>query len=177
MEYLNIVVKHVLLIIIVLSSIIISNTSTSEANSKYLNDNHNYPLIFVQQGSFVFLDKTSLYVEKYAPPDYALVANIIIAPTFGRDGRMDNLITKKIHFFYYFDKSMNDREMYEIDESKNKVLISNTNRATYNMCSIAIGEAMFYVYYRIRFYGDISIYNNYTKLRESIMANGFYDNL
>lgn len=143
---------------IVLALLLVALTSSlaSASDSDFKDGDYNYPYVSgMSTGNVWYLNIRSMAIEKYEPPYYVLSADII--RTFW-PGRLDEpqytvLSTERYRFFYNY----NDRKMY-VDVGKpgqeNWKYLDPTHWFHENEYVGRMGESVWYMAYRMKFYGD-----------------------
>ena len=116
---------------------------------KFLGDDPNYILCDGQMGVGWYVDRSSLNVEKYDPPQYIISVDVVTVNDADR-GNTDIRESKTFRFFYNSDLG----QMY-IDQDGNdnwRYLDPNGSRAATGV-SMPAGEIAFALAYRMKFYG------------------------
>lgn len=128
--------------------------SISQANAyfypKNLNGDPNFILCDGFQGVGWYIDRSSLYVEKYAPPQYIIQVNVVTVDDAINGDNVKISETKNYRFFY----NMKFGKMY-VDRTGNAdwyYLDPHGNRAATGM-ALPAGEATFALAYKSKFYG------------------------
>ena len=147
----------------------------------YLNGDRNLILCDGHMGTAWYVDRSSLVVQKYAPPQYIIAVNVVTASSAynnendfynGGQGKINSV--KTMRFFY----NWNLREMY-VDTTGNdgwRYLNPNGSWAETGV-SMPAGETAFYLAYKMKFYGSKTFYNSF--LRKSICPydDSFYSKI
>ena len=133
----------------------------------YLNGDSNFVRIDSHYNSAYYLDRSSIYVQEYNPPEYIIVANICtvnnavqgntaISGVTTRQFRYD--ISNKSHWKMYYSSH---------DMSEWKYIAPKYTYAS-NGIVLPAGEMVFYAEYGIPFYG---------KQHSGLFPQSFYDRI
>lgn len=137
----------------------------------HINNNPNYILIDGHMGTAWYLDRSSLVVQKYAPPQYIIAANVV---TVNRadEGNTDISSVRTLRFFYNWDL----RQMYW-DRTGNDGWSYLSPRGSWAETGIRMpaGEMAFYLAYGLKFYGSLKWYDRYNQRYYSTYDEEFYD--
>ena len=117
-------------------------------------EDKNFPLVFGKQGMAWYLDKSSIIIKTVDPPYYVIAAKVIYvdffnpnSPNYGKKAGS----SEELEFFY-------DEEEYDMkiknSDSDWFSLRPIRSYAEGGRSQIAIGEALFYIYQKRKFYGD-----------------------
>ena len=115
----------------------------------YYQDDTNFPMVWGHDGWATFIDKSSLVVQRYDPPYYIIAINVFYVDDggYGTIHKYDTL-----RFFYNYDTT----KMY-IDRTGGsgdwKYIRPNASVSEEQHDGKNVGEAAFYLAYRLRFYG------------------------
>lgn len=139
-----------------LTLIILSSASISQASNypKHLNGDPNWVLVNAHQGVAWYMDKSSVAVQKYAPPDYQIAVNVMRV-SFTTNGFDLNLLNSpqiyetETHYYYY---NWDSKRMYKLG-SDNKWHYMTPVGDYASTSSVVEGELTFYTAYRMKFYG------------------------
>ncbi|WP_027396247.1 hypothetical protein [Anaerovibrio lipolyticus] len=146
------------IVLMILSLLLLSFAAMASANyPTYLNGNRNLILCDGHMGSAWYVDRTTLNVEKYNPPQYIISVNIITASSAynnvndfynGGEGKITGV--RQARFFYNWDL----REMYFDTTGKDgwRFLPPSGSWAETSVFMPA-GETAFYLAYKMKFYG------------------------
>lgn len=120
----------------------------AESYPVYLNGDRNYILCDAYKETAWYLDRSSLNVQKYDPPQYIIAVNVVTVPDADRGGTDINGV-RTFRFFYnyelkrmYVDLSLTDAWRY---------LDPNGDWATTDI-SLPVGELSFALAYNMKFY-------------------------
>ena len=144
----------------------------------YLNGDHNLVLCDGHMGVAWYVDRTSLVVKKYEPPQYIIAVNVITAKSaigdendFYSGGRGEITQVRTMRFFYNWDL----RQMYAgkvgADDWR---FIPPTGSWAERGISMPAGEIAFYLAYRMRFYGSKRFYDAVLKRDVDVFSDDFY---
>lgn len=153
------------LLLMMVSSVAFANYPT------YLNGDTNYILAHGHQGVGTYVDKTSLNVQEYNPPEYIIAINVITAYSAdgsqnglynGGEGKIADVTTER--YLYNYDK----RTMYGLSgttgEGKLRYLDPNGPMAVVRPA--IVGEMAFYLAYGIPFYSSLGVdYSSIDRVR------------
>lgn len=142
----------VMLFVLSISTVAFANYPT------YLNGNRNYVLCDGQMGVGMYLDKSSLNVEKYAPPQYIISVDVVMVGDADR-GKTEIGSRKHCRFFYNYDLRQMYNDTYLND---NWSYIPTEGSRAETMLRLPAGEMAFYLAYNMKFYGVLprSVYNS-----------------
>ena len=117
--------------------------SAQRVNMSYLNGDKNFPSVYASgNAGNAFIDKSSLNVQLYNPPYYRIAAIIVHT----------SLDSNEIH---RWDNDNRRSMFYHTADGRNHYLDwKHPDMA--GMRENSVGEAMFYLAYHKKFYGDIS---------------------
>ena len=164
--------KKIFLLATVVCLFLLGNVAwASNIYPQHLGGNSNFILVDGHMGTAWYLDRSSLYVEKYAPPQYIIVANVC---TVNNADRGNTTISKvqPYRFFYNWDL----RQMY-IDRNGNSswVYLKPLGSWAESGVSMPAGEMAFYLAYGLKFYGSQKWYDSYLKGYYSAFEPSFYE--
>lgn len=160
----GIVMKKIFLVAVV--SLLVLTASTASAGLRLQNSDEILaemranPSNFIQYGAAstglsLFISKSSLNVEYYAPPNYVISAREVIRFNSGRIDRVEEGIIKDSNIRYKYDYASRKMYMETFDENKNRIwkYLDPATRKTYHDDNfIAAGEYLFYFAYKMSFY-------------------------
>ena len=135
--------KLVLLITLCIFLVPMSNCFAA----RYLNGDRN--MVNLKQDTYI--NKVSVNVKKYAPPEYIVSIEVIEADMEG------NINSRRTETFYY---DYNKKEMY-CYENGQWIYVYPDYREAVNADRRDVGEAAFYVAYKIPFYGCFDSYDRF----------------
>lgn len=143
--------KKILLLISLICTLLLAGTSMAyNPYPDHLGGDDNYILVDGHMGTAWYLDRSSLYVEKYEPPQYIIAVNVCQVNNADRGNTaISRVLTER--FFY----NWNLRQMY-VDRnggSNWRYLDPNGSWAATGIVMPA-GEMAFYLAYDMRFYGS-----------------------
>ena len=144
----------------------------------YLNGDRNLILCDGHMGVAWYVDRTSLVVQKYEPPQYIIAVNVVTADSAvgderdfysGGKGRIKEVRTMR--FFYNWDL----RKMYVgkggADDWR---FIPPTGSWAETGISMPAGEIAFALAYNMRFYGSMPFYDKFLKREVMVFNDDFY---
>lgn len=115
----------------------------------------------------MYLDKESVQVVMYNPPEYRIKFNIILT---GHQGEPDEYVTanNERYYKYMLDKDSGTALMYASSDSDytDVMFLDYKNHSTQNYSYVVSGEAAFFKCYHMRFYGSYP---------DSMFADEFYN--
>lgn len=167
-----------LLSIVLLLSVLVMSSVAFANYPRYLNGDENFILIDGHMGTGWYVDRTSLEVQDYDPPQYIIAVNVISARSAiddekdfynGGMGVITGVSTKR--FFYNWDS----RQMY-IDRDGNsdwRYLDPNGSWAETGIAMPA-GEMAFALAYGLKFYGGKQFYNTFLHKMTCPFSDSFY---
>lgn len=173
----GIVLKRLILILV--GMVILAFSAVTSANyPTYLNGNRNLILCDGHMGVAWYVDRTSLNVQRYDPPQYIIAVNVVTASSAynneedfynGGKGRITDV--KTMRFFY----NWNLREMYIDTTGKDgwRFLPPMGSWAETGVSKPA-GEIAFYLAYKMKFYGGMSFYDSFLKKNICPYDDSFY---
>lgn len=149
----------------------------------YLNGDRNLIFCDGHMGTAWYVDRRTLVVQKYEPPQYIIAINLVTAQSaYGNvvnfydngKGKITNVQT--IRFFYNWDL----REMY-VDRTGTdewKYLLPHGSWAETGIFQPA-GETAFYLAYKMKFYGSKSFYDTFLKKSHPVYlySDSFYEKI
>jgi len=164
---------------ILVCTLLLSITTIAYADyPTYLNGDRNLILCDGHMGTAWYVDRTSLVVQKYAPPQYIIAVNIVTASSAynndadfynGGKGKIQNV--KTVRFFYNWDL----REMYFDTTGHDgwKYLAPHGSWAESGI-NMPAGEIAFYLAYKMKFYGSKPFYDSFLGKSSYIYRDSFY---
>lgn len=149
-------IKHIVCLVM-MSALLLCSTAISEAKQypDYLNGDKNFILVNAKQGIAWYMDKSSVAVQKYAPPDYQIAVNVVTV-YFSSNGFDLDLINSPIvdkietHYYYY---NWESKKMYMLDSTGNKWRYMPPVGDYASTSHVVEGELAFYAAYHMKFYG------------------------
>ncbi|SDZ76511.1 hypothetical protein SAMN05660648_00442 [Selenomonas ruminantium] len=167
------------IVLTVFSLLLLSLASVANANyPTYLNGDRNLILCDGHMGVAWYVDRTTLNVEKYAPPQYIISVNIVTATSaygneqdFYSGGKGKITEVRRARFFYNWDL----REMYVDSTGKDgwRFLPPLGSWAETGV-SMPAGETAFYLAYKMKFYGSKKFYDSFLKKSICPYGDEFY---
>ncbi len=115
----------------------------------YYNNDKRFPMVWRNRGVATYIDKSSLIVQKYAPPQYVIAITAFEAGDAGY-GKVSNYRVER--YFYNFERT----EMYrDKHPGKNEweFVSPNGSLQQEGYSAKCIGEAIYYLCYKLKFYG------------------------
>ncbi|WP_101913307.1 hypothetical protein [Megasphaera vaginalis (ex Bordigoni et al. 2020)] len=139
----------------------------------HLNGDHNFVFVDGHMGTAWYLDKSSLIVEQYAPPQYIIAVNVCTVQAADRGNKtISKVMTKR--FFYNWDL----RQMYvDRDGTSNWRYLKPMGSWAETGFSMPAGEMAFYLAYGRRFYGGKLWYNSFLQRNERVYQDSFYQRI
>jgi len=132
--------------------IILALSSVTFAYPAHLNGDRNYILCDGNQGYGRYINRNSLSVKKYAPPEYIIAVEVVTVP----DADMGKVkISERVQYGFLYN--YNQRKMYVIVDSDHDgyawVYLDPNKQTSGTRVTTSIGEMAFYLAYKIPFYG------------------------
>lgn len=126
--------------------------SAQGVNMAYLNGDKNFPSVYAAGNTGnAFIDKSSLNVQLYNPPYYRIAAIIVHTPLDSNEiYRWDTVV-----YEYRWDNDNRRSMFYHTADGRNHYL-DWKHPSMAGLRDNSVGEAMFYLAYHKKFYGDIS---------------------
>lgn len=117
----------------------------------HLDGNPNFILCNGKMGTGYYVDRSSLNVQRYAPPTYIIAVNVVGVPDADM-GKTDISDVYSYSFLYKYD----ERRMFIAGDGQDYDWRYLDPRASYAETGIVMpaGEMAFYLAYNLRFYGD-----------------------
>lgn len=139
----------------------------------YLGGNHNFILCDGHMGSAWYVDKSSLTVQKYEPPQYIIAVNVVRVDQ-ADEGNTAIADVKTCRFFYNYDL----RKMYfDRDGNSNWYYLKPQGSWAENGIRMPAGEIAFALAYNLKFYGGRTWYDQFLHRSIVIFDNDFYDRI
>lgn len=164
--------KKIVLLLLSLCLFLMAGTASAYNNPypRFLNGDPNFIRIDGHMGTAWYLDRSSLYVEKYEPPQYIIDVNVCTVNNADR-GNTDIANVSTYRFFYNWDL----KQMYSgrSDDSYWRYLKPQGSWAETGI-TMPAGEMAFYLAYRMKFYGSIRYYSEYSNKYYSVYDDDFY---
>ena len=138
----------------------------------HLGGNERYILVDGHMGTAWYLDKDSLYVERYEPPQCIIIADICTVERADRGNTAISRVETK-RFFYNWELL----EMY-VDRNGDADWRYLDPQGSWAETGIVLpaGEMAFYTVCGLRFYGSKKIYDSYGDSYYSVFTDDFYAN-
>lgn len=123
---------------------------------RFLGGDKNILCVEVSKGIGVYLDRSSIRVEKNEPPQHIIAVNVYLVPdVFKGSTKVTNVLMRR--FFYNTDL----REMYcDRDGNSNWQYIDPEGSMATTSVIMPAGEMAFYLVYHEKFYGSGSHYGH-----------------
>lgn len=159
------------------SLMVLSIAAIASANyPSYLNGDKNYILVDGHMGTAWYVDRSSLKVQKYAPPEYTIDVNVVTARSAIDDERDfyeggQGVIVSIME--YRFNYNWDTRRMYQDSYGKLDYLDPCGSWAASGI-RMPAGEMAFYLAYKLKFYGDMKKYSKYTNSYYGPFSDDFY---
>ena len=149
--------KKWLLLVVAFCCFVFSGFNTANANYPvHLNGDPNFILVDGHMGTAWYLDRSSLNVQKYAPPHYIIAVNIVSVRNADRGNSDINSVTTK-RFLY----NWNTRDMYverNLNASDWRYLRPNGSWAETGVTMTYWRNGILSCVY-LKFYGSMSYFN------------------
>lgn len=142
----------------------------------HLNGDKNLILVDGHMGVAWYVDRSSLNVQKYAPPEYIIEIKVVSADSaIGNeqdfyDGGQGKIREVGTYRFYY---DWNAKRMYQDNNGKWSYIDPWGSWAETGV-RMPAGEMAFYLAYGLRFYGDMKKYSEYTNSYYGPFSEDFY---
>ena len=137
----------ILVMILAMSGVV---SASESIYPKHLNADKDFVLAWGHTGVGTYVKKSSINVKRYAPPIYIISARAYLG---NEDGKILG------NYYATFKYDYDGRQMYiEMDSGDWKVLYPQYTDAI-NAESRAFGEMVFYIAYRIPFFGSAGGFN------------------
>ena len=151
-----------LVMLLFISTTSVSAIRLAPNSDEILDEMHSNQSNFIRYGGMstgvtLFIAKSSLNVEFYSPPNYIISAREVVYFNSGRIDRTEEGILKESTIRYKYDIANKKMYIETIDENKNlywKYLDPTTRKNYKDDNPIAAGEYLFYLAYKISFYGQ-----------------------
>mgnify|MGYP000925608130 CR=1 FL=1 len=156
------------LVVLVFSVVVLALCASASANyPTYLNGNRDFILCDGHMGTAWYVDRTSLTVQKYEPPQYIIAVNVITANSAVGDER---------DFYNGGSGTIRDvRQMYvEGNVANDWRLLPPTGSWAETGISMPAGEIAFYLAYHMKFYGSRKFYNRFLNKNVDVYTDDFY---
>lgn len=118
----------------------------------YLNGDLNFVRIDSHYDYAYYLDRSSMYVKEYNPPEYIIVTNICVVP----DAAIGSTTISSVNtyeFYYDISKKNNWKMYYSTPSSDSWHYIKPHYTYANNGVVLPAGEMAFYIEYIMPFYG------------------------
>lgn len=127
------------------------------SSASYLDGDSNYPLVYVHSQTLFYLNRKTININKYEPPEYEL--SMVILPVSGND--FNRLHEFTVRFRYYWDVNNGEKIMYYFDNKTGEWIdvprygteIKSHGKMYRVEAYRYYGEAAFYTVYHVPFYG------------------------
>jgi hypothetical protein len=142
----------------------------------HLNGDRNYIMVDGHMGTAWYVDRSSLNVQKYAPPEYIIAVNVVSARSVIDDeqdfysGGQGKITGVKTHRFYY---NWNTKRMY-YDNNGKWVYLDPWGGWAHTGIRMPAGEMAFYLAYSMKFYGTMEKYSKYYNEYYACFPDAFY---
>ena len=139
----------------------------------HLGDDSNFVLCDGHMGTAWYVDKSSLIVQKYAPPQYIIAVNVVTVDR-ADEGNTDVGSVRTYRFFYNYDL----RKMYvDYNGGSNWHYLEPQGSWAETGVRMPAGELAFAIAYNLKFYGGKSWYNEFLHRSTVVFKDDFYDRL
>lgn len=146
------------------------------ASSNYpdhLAGDDNFIICDGHMGTAWYIDRSSLVVEKYEPPQYIIAVNVVTVDNADRGNTEINKV-RTFRFFYNSDKC----EMYvDRDNNDNWRYLKPLGSWAESGVSMPAGEIAYALAYNVKFYGSKKWYDSHFGKYSNAFADEFYRNL
>ncbi len=150
--------KKILLLPIFLLLALTASPAAFANYPTYLNGDRNFILVDGHMGTAWYVDRSSLVVQRYEPPDYIIAVNVVSAHSAIDDERDfydggEGVVTgiKTYRFSYDWDR----RSMYVDNGSQGWKYLSPWGCWAETGIRMPTGEMAFALAYGLRFYGEL----------------------
>ena len=143
--------------LIIISFLLLGPLSISEASNypDYLNGDPNWIMVNAKQGVAWYMDRSSVAVQKYEPPNYQIAINVVRVSLSSNGFDLDLVNSPIIHetetHYYYYN--WDSRKMYALDRRTNQWGYMPPVGTYASTSHVIEGELAFYVAYHMKFYG------------------------
>lgn len=138
--------KRLVLILMAFCTLLISGTALASDYPKYLGGDPNFILVDAKMGTGWYVDRSSLVVQKYAPPSYAIAVNVCTVPDTDRGSTAISQV-KTYRFFY----NWNYRSMY-VNQDGQWISLDPSGPWSKNGIVLPAGRLAFRLAYNMDFY-------------------------
>ncbi|WP_278967468.1 hypothetical protein [Megasphaera elsdenii] len=145
-------IKKIAAAIFLLCLCIIPLTNSQASAPIYLNGDPNFVRIDSHYDAAYYLDRSSIYVRKYAPPEYEIVANICYVRN-ALSGNTDIASVTTTEFKYDISNNRNWKMYYSYPDRSYWQYMEPKYTYSKNGIVLPAGEMCFYLEYNIPFYG------------------------
>lgn len=155
--------------------LILFSSATLAYNSYplHLDGNSNFILCDGHMGTAWYVDRSSLSVQEYEPPQYIIAVNIVsVDQADAGNTSISNVRTYR--FFYNYDS----RKMYvDANGNSNWRYLDPQGAWAETGVKMPAGEIAFALAYNLKFYGGRSWYNQFLHRSTVIFNDDFYDRI
>ena len=123
-------------------------TISASAYPDYWRNDTNFPLVWGHMGTAQYMDKTSLVVQRYDPPNYIIAVNVITVHNADA-GNTEIGRVNTYRYYYNYDST----GMYSIGNDEKCYYIKPTGSNAESGLVMYVGEAAFYTAYHMKCYG------------------------
>lgn len=120
----------------------------------YLNGDRNYIMCTMHQDAFYYVERDSLRVDSYNPPEYVITVNIATVDSGGRNISVSH--SKPVHFYYNYENGemyVNTKDYFKNANDEWKYLEPKAGWSRGGRFVVA-GDIAFYLAYGMGFYID-----------------------
>jgi len=140
--------KKLILLFSLICTLFIGTTACAYSGyPEHLNGDPNFILVDAHMGTGWYLDRSSLYVESYNPPQYIIVVNVCTVPK-ASTGNINITKVQTMRFSYNWDLG----RMY-IGRYNYWSYLRPNGPWSETGVSMPAGEMAFFLAYNLRFYG------------------------
>ncbi|WP_051598471.1 hypothetical protein [Selenomonas ruminantium] len=164
--------------LVLMSALLLCSNTVSEANQypDYLNGDRNWVLVNAKQGMAWYMDKSSVAVQKYAPPNYQIAVNVVTVSLSSNGFELDLINSPRVyetetHYYYY---NWDSRKMYRLDTMANKWNYMPPVGDYASTSHVIEGELAFYAAYHMKFYGGKQWMDSATNRYETAVSDSAY---
>ena len=159
-------------ILLLLFSLCLFLTASPASANPFLNDDPNYVWVDVNQGKCWYIDRSSLYVEKYEPPQYIIVTNVCTVP---RASYGETTITNVFPMRFFYNWKENKMYVDKKFGTSDWMYLQPLGPAYINRLNMPAGEMAFYLAYHKKFYGRYKYSSATYRYPISLFTDEFYD--
>ena len=147
--------KRTLICVLMLLCMMMLSATAFAGYSSHLGGDSNFILCDGHMGTAWYVDRSSLNVQQYAPPEYTIAVNVCTVPNADQGNTAISKVST-MRFFYNY----NARSMF-IDRNGSWRHLNPNGSWAETGITMPAGEIAFYLAYHMRFYNcyDNAFYN------------------